>query len=201
MSSSRSWTRACPTDDGRWRCFVAAPIPPGLRASLADAVAPWETDAALRWSAPESWHLTLAFLGGVDPATVGEVRAGASEVAGRHEPMRLEGGGIGAFPSASRARVVWYRVEDPDGRLAALAGDLVGSLGLDAGSPFRAHVTLARVRRGSADLRGWLSEASASAPTGMLEVRQLELMRSHLGQGAPRYETLATMELGGAEGG
>jgi 2'-5' RNA ligase len=186
---------------GRWRCFVAAPIPPDLRASLAEAVAPWGTDAALRWSAPESWHLTLAFLGGVDPATVGEARARVLEVAGRHEPMRLEAGGIGAFPSAARSRVVWYGVEDPGGRLAALAGDLAGSLGLDAPSPFRAHVTLARVRRGSADLRGWLAEASASAPTGSLEVRQVELMRSHLGQGTPRYETLATMELGGSGSG
>ena len=180
----------------RWRCFIAAPIPPSLRASLAEAVEPWRTDAALRWSAPGSWHVTLAFLGAVDPATVGDVRAQVSQVAGRHEPMRLEASGIGAFPSASRARVVWYGVEDPDGRLAALAGDLAHALGLDARSPFRAHVTLARVRRGSADLRGWLSEASASALTGTLEVRQLELMRSHLGQGAPRYETLATMELG-----
>lgn len=182
----------------RWRCFVAAPIPPALRTSLADAVAPWGTDAALRWSAPESWHLTLAFLGTLDPATVGEVRARLSHVARRHEPMRLQAGGIGAFPSAGQARVVWYGVEDPDGRLAALAADLADSLRLEAGSPFRAHVTLARVRRGSADLRGWLSEASESAPTGTLEVRQLELMRSHLGEGAPRYERLAAMHLGGS---
>ena len=181
----------------RWRCFVAAPVPPDLRASLADAVAPRRTDDALRWSAPESWHLTLAFLGAVDPETVEKVRPQVSRVAGRHAPMRLVTGGIGAFPSASRARVVWYGVEDPDGRLAALAGDLARSLRLEAGSPFRAHVTLARVRRGPADLRGWLSEASASAPTGTLELRQLALMRSHLGQGAPRYETLVTMELGG----
>jgi 2'-5' RNA ligase len=185
----------------RWRCFVAAPIPADLRATLAATVAPWRTDAALRWSAPESWHLTLAFLGGVDPATVGEVRARVSEVAGRHEPVRLEAGGMGAFPSASRARVVWYGVEDPGGRLAALVGDLAGSLGLGGGSPFRAHVTLARVRRGSTDLRRWLSEANASAATGTLEVRQLAVMRSHLGQGAPRYETLATMELGGSGNG
>ena len=187
------------TDD--WRCFVAAPIPADLRASLAAVVAPWGADRALRWSAPESWHLTLAFLGGLDPAMVGEVRRQVSEVAGRHEPMRLEAGGIGAFPAASRARVVWYGVEDPDGRLAALADDLAGSLALDAGSPFRAHVTLARVRRGSADLRDWLSEASASAPAGTLAVRRLDLVRSHLGKGAPRYETLATMELEGSGSG
>lgn len=185
----------------RWRCFVAAPIPRVLRASLTDAVAPWASDAALRWSAPGSWHLTLAFLGAVDPATVREVRAQVARVAGRHQPMRLEASGIGVFPSPSRARVLWYGVQDPDGRLAVLAGDLAGSLGLEAGSPLRAHVTLARVRHGSADLRRWVSEASASAPTGTLEVRQLDLVRSHLGPGAPRYETLATMELGGSGSG
>lgn len=185
----------------RWRCFVAVPIGPSLRDSLAAAAEPWTSDAALRWSTPENWHLTLAFLGSIDPVTVSCMLATVSEVARRHEPMRLHARGIGAFPSAARARVVWYGIEDADGLLAALAGDLAASLELETGSPFRAHVTLARVRRGSADLRDWLSAAAALAPTGTLEVAQLDLMRSHLGRGAPRYETLATIELGGSDRG
>ena len=91
----------------RWRCFVAAPMGDRLRASLAAAVEPWRTDAALRWSAPESWHLTLAFLGSIEPSSVGQVRATVCDVTRRHEPMRLYAGGIGVFPSAARARIVW----------------------------------------------------------------------------------------------
>lgn len=186
-------------DAERWRCFVAVPIGDALRAEMASAVEPWTPDGALRWSAPENWHLTLAFLGSIDPVTVGAVRTKVSEVARRHESMRLEAGGIGAFPSAARARVVWYGIEDAEGRSAALAADLAASLELKTGSPFRAHVTVARIRRGSADLRDWLSRASASAPNGSLEIGQMELVRSHLGSGAPRYETLAAFELGGAD--
>ena len=184
-----------------WRCFVAAPISASLGASLAAAVEPWRFHPALRWAAPESWHLTLAFLGWIDPGTVSAARAKVAGIARRHEPMRLETGGIGAFPSASRARVVWYGVDDADGRLAALAADLAASLELEPSSPFRAHVTVARVRRGSADLRDWVSKASASAPSATLAVDGLDLMRSHLGGGAPGYETLASFELGGADHG
>ncbi len=182
----------------RWRCFVAAPLGADLRTELATAVESWTPHPALRWSAPESWHLTLAFLGSIDATAATGVRATVSKVGLRHGPMRLEGSGIGAFPLASRARVIWYGVGDPDGHLAALAADLAASLELESGSPFRPHVTLARVRRGSADLRGWLVAASASAPAGSVEVDRLDLMRSHLGHGVPRYETVATFELGGA---
>lgn len=185
----------------RWRCFVAASLDDELRRLLAAAVEPWRTDAALRWSAPESWHLTLAFLGSVEEGAIGGARSVVAEVARRHRPMRVDARGIGAFPSAGRARVVWYGIDDPDRRLTELARDLAASLGLDAASPFRAHVTLARVRRGSADLRSWLRGASSAAPDGRMEIDRVHLMRSHLGAEAARYETLATMELGGGNRG
>jgi 2'-5' RNA ligase len=44
------------------------------------------------------------------------------------------------------------------------------------------------------DLRSWL--ASASAPEGELVADRIQLMRSHLGRGPARYETLAAMKLG-----
>ena len=182
----------------RWRCFVAVPIGEDVRRALAAAVVRWEANADLRWVPPESWHLTLAFLGAIDAASVGGVCATIADVARRHQPVRLLGGGLGAFPSAARARVVWYGLDDGAGRLAAIARDLAAGLALDDGAPrFRGHVTMARVRRGSADLRDWLKDASASAPDLAMEVRQVDLMRSHLGSGAPRYERLASMDLGG----
>lgn len=181
----------------RWRCFVAAPIDDDVRAAMVSATEQWEAIDGLRRTPPESWHITLAFLGTVDAAAVATIRAVITEVARRHEPMRLAAEGLGAFPSAARARVAWYGIDDGAGRLAALARDLAAGLGLDGSMPFKAHITLARASRGSADVRGWLDAASASAPALTLKLRRLDLMRSHLGSGAPRYETLAIMELGG----
>jgi RNA 2',3'-cyclic 3'-phosphodiesterase len=178
-----------------WRCFVAVPLGDELRLALRASVEGWRDEpdvAGLRWTDPDSWHVTLAFLGSVDADRIDGIVAALREVAAAQRPMRLATGGLGAFPSAGRARVVWYGVADPDGRLAGLARDVRGATGVE-GSPFRGHVTLARARRQSVSVRDLVARAS---PTGTLAVDHVALMRSHLGRGPARYEALADVELG-----
>ncbi len=176
-----------------WRCFVAVPIGEALRADLRDLVDGWRDLDGLRWTDPDGWHVTLAFLGPVEPDSVPGLIERLTSV-GNQSGMSVRTGGLGAFPTPARARVAWYGVEDPDGRLAGLADDVARALDLRDTQPFRAHVTLARSRRRPVDLRSWL--ASASAPEGMLEVDRIALMWSHIGGGPARYETLATIPLG-----
>lgn len=181
----------------RWRCFVAIPIAEALREELRSAVDGWrgrEDLTGLRWTDAEAWHVTLAFLGSLDAALVAGVVERLAAVAQAHSATRSTTGGLGGFPTPARARVAWYGIEDANGRLARLAGDVALVLGLDASRPFRPHLTLARARREPVDLRSWL--ASASAPTGLLAADAIELMRSHVGRGPARYETLAAITLG-----
>jgi 2'-5' RNA ligase len=183
----------------RWRCFVAAPIGEELRAELAVAVAALrraepETDAAFRWTEPEGWHVTLAFLGATDadqvPSIVEALRAETADVGS----FEVSTGGMGAFPSARRARVLWYRVLDEQRRLRLLATGVRDALGLDAGSPFRAHLTLARARaREGVRLGEELMDAAM--PGGRIVVDRVVLYRSHLGRGPARYEKLADLPL------
>jgi RNA 2',3'-cyclic 3'-phosphodiesterase len=185
----------------RWRCFVAVPLDDELRASLSTAVAAWRREApadSLRWADPDGWHLTLAFLGSTDPGEIAAIARAIGGVAGRHRPSRVGVGRLGAFHRAGSARTLWYGVLDADGALAALAGDLARALDLDADAPYRPHITLARARQRPVDLRGWIERASLEAPSDQLSVESVELMRSHLGRGPARYETLASFELGGA---
>ena len=180
-----------------WRCFVAIPIGDALRQDLWTALAGWrdrEDLAGLRWADADAWHVTLAFLGSIDPASVAEVVERLATVAEAHPATRSATGGLGGFPAPARARVAWYGIEDAHGRLARLAADVAVALGLDASRPLRPHLTLARARREPVDLRSWL--ASASAPTGVLAADRIELVRSHLGGGPARYETLAAITLG-----
>jgi 2'-5' RNA ligase len=182
--------------DETWRCFVAVPIDDVLRDDLRIVAESWRerTDlAGLRWTDPDAWHVTLAFLGPTESATVPALIERLAAVAEAHEVSSSATGGIGAFPSAARARVAWYGVEDPDTRLADLAADVATALGLDASRRLRPHVTLARVRRQPVDLRPLLSYASA--PQGVLKIDRIQLMRSHTGKGPARYETLAAMKL------
>ncbi len=179
----------------RWRCFVAVAIGEELRDALRTAVDGSRDDpelAGLRWTDPESWHLTLAFLGSVEADQVGALGATLREVANAHAPMRLTTGGLGAFPSAGRARVAWYGVADPERRLAALARDVRKALDVE-GSEFRAHITLARARREPVSVRALVERLS---PAGIIEVDRVDLMRSHLGRSPARYERLDSARLG-----
>ena len=181
----------------RWRCFVAIPIGEALRDDLRVAVDEWrgrDDLAGLRWTDAKGWHMTLAFLGSIDSASVPGVVERLATVAEAHQTMRSTMGGLGAFPTPARARVAWYGIEDVDGRLGRLAADVDMALGLDVSRPLRPHLTLARARREPVDLRSWLE--SASAPVGVLAADRIELMRSHIGGGPARYETLAVITLG-----
>lgn len=181
---------------GAWRCFVAVPIGDRLRRDLAASLEAWKARddlAGLRWSAPEAWHVTLAFLGATDPAVVERLAERLRRVAARHEPFRLATGGLGGFGSAGRARVAWYGVDDPEGHLARLAADVGRAVDLVPDRPLAPHVTLGRARDEPLDLRRWIAEATP--PTGTLDVERVELIRSHLGRGPAHYETLATASL------
>ena len=185
----------------RWRCFLAVRLSPSLQSNLATAVKAWRSEPpadALRWADPDGWHLTLAFLGSTQSDSIGAVSRVIGEVALRHRPSQVETGRLGAFHRAGSVRTLWYGVGDPKGFLAALAGDLARALGLGAEQPYRPHITLARSRQRPVDLRGWIEPASLRAPDAHIEVRTIELMRSHLGSGPTRYETLVSFELGGA---
>jgi 2'-5' RNA ligase len=110
----------------RWRCFVAVPIGEELRASLTSYVEQLRRSPladAWRWTDPASWHITLAFLGDIAPSSVPVVADALREVAARHTVFTVPTGGLGVFPSSQRPRVLWYGLEDLEGRLAALAAD------------------------------------------------------------------------------
>jgi 2'-5' RNA ligase len=183
-----------------WRLFVAVPTGPDLRVAVEDCVRRLRDrsgDANWRWSDPGGWHVTLAFMGATDPAVVPRLGAVLAEVADSHEPFVLQASGLGTFPSRSRARVIWYGVADPDGRLARLAGAVRAAVGLPPEDRFRGHLTLARARdRVGTDARGLLDDVPASESS--LAVDRLILFRSHLGRGPARYEALATAPLRGA---
>lgn len=179
--------------DDRWRLFVAVPLGDELRASLAAAAEGWRRRpdlAGLRWTDPDGWHVTVAFIGEVDPAGIPALaRALDGSVRGR-AARRLGTGALGGFPSTRAARVAWYGVADPDRWLAALQADVCRGLGLaPPAADVQGHVTLARARGGPVDLRAWV--ADADPPRGMLAVAGIELLRSHLGRGPARYERLS----------
>jgi RNA 2',3'-cyclic 3'-phosphodiesterase len=190
-----------------WRCFVAVPVPDHLRVELAGLVAAWRDEPGapdLRWTDPGGWHLTLAFLGAIAPDRVPAIGRALRSVGERSGPFNLPTGGVGAFPSARRARVAWYGIGDPRGDLRGLATATHAAIGpllpeLREPSGFRAHLTLGRARDAAGTpLAEWL--ASHPVPGNRMAVDRVMLYRSHLGRGPARYEVIENVPLGaGAE--
>jgi 2'-5' RNA ligase len=183
----------------RWRCFVAAPIDDDLRAALWRSIGSWRPRpdlASLRWTDPATWHVTLAFLGAVEPDDVPGLEAMLAAVAERHPAAAVfETGGVGAFPQPEAARVAWYGVHDPAGMMERLATDVGKTLGVDEERAFHPHLTLARAAGRPVDLRAWMAEAEV--PSAALLLERMLLVRSHLERDAARHETLASFTLGG----
>lgn len=183
------------------RCFVAADLPEEVRAQLGDLGQRLRARGLnLRWVAPSSMHLTLKFLGEVSPEMFSAVSRGLDEGFDVPCPIRLALSGVGAFPSARRARVVWAGMEGDVAALARVA------LTLDARAeragiprearPFSPHLTLGRARApsGALDVQKIL-EREAAFRGSAFEVRSLVLYESQLRPGGPIYTPRKTISL------
>jgi 2'-5' RNA ligase len=117
----------------------------------------------VRWVAPEHYHVTLAFLGWTRPEAVLAIADVLAEPIATVGEFNIAGRGLGAFPSADRARVLWAGVNDPGAGLSRLADIVATTLEpvgfARASRPFHAHVTLGRIRE-PADVQGLLGGVS-----------------------------------------
>jgi len=182
------------------RLFVAIVPPAGVLAALAAAVEPLRTAAPdLRWASASSWHLTLAFLGEVDERILPELSTRLERAARRHPPQVLSIAGGGAFPAASRARVLWAGIRADNRALRSLAGSVAAGA-RRAGAPppdetrkYSPHLTLARCRQ-PADV-STLTAALAGFTSAAWTADSVRLIRSYPGSGPPQYDDVAAWPL------
>ncbi len=142
-----------------------------------------------RWVAPDGLHLTIRFLGGVDPGRLEALGAALRGLAVESFPVSL--GGLNTFGRVSAVRVVWLGLTAGSDGLGKLAGEVEtrsAAQGFEPEArPFHPHLTLARSRqrRGERlpdlppppDLPGWT-------------VTGFRLYRSRLGPGGATYSVL-----------
>jgi 2'-5' RNA ligase len=178
------------------RLFVASEVPEGIRAAVAGAVAPVrERFPKARWVPPQNQHVTLKFLGSTYPRLVDWVTAMVGEVASRHAPFTTRVEGLGAFPNARRARVLWAGLENRGSAFERLAADLDEALSKEFKAEKRAftpHLTVARFEPTVV-----VDPDEIAFQSGPFEVGRIVLFRSHLRRPAPVYEPMVVEPLGG----
>jgi 2'-5' RNA ligase len=140
--------------DAKIRSFIAIDLDDATRRATAAAIRELREGPGgdrIRWARPETLHVTLRFLGDIDPARVPALTAALHVEAAGVSPFALTFDDLGAFPSPRRPQVLFFRV-GPQQQLEALASAVeraVVQAGFAAETrPFRPHLTLGRARRG-----------------------------------------------------
>lgn len=157
-----------------------------------------ETGRSVRSVLPENLHLTLKFLGDVDPSTLPDLTRILESVAAGHKSFEFRISGVGVFPDRRRPAVVWAGVtpQDPFQTLAADCNDAFRTLGFRPESrPFTPHLTLARIRsRAPAGLNDWL-DGHQSLYSESQDVTTIRLMQSERLSTGLRYVSLSETPL------
>ena len=150
------------------RAFIAIELPEGVKFFLKELLAQLRSfGGSVRWTRPESIHLTLKFLGNVNNKLQTDLQVALTPVFTKQKPFLLTVSGVGAFPSLNKARVIWAGLEDPSGLSVALAAELEDTLeplGFQKEKrSFTPHLTLGRVKSGigSSELVGVMRQMSA----------------------------------------
>lgn len=157
--------------------------------------APW------RWIRPQNYHFTLKFLGEVDGRMIPSIHDAAGRAASVTEPFRLTMGRIGGFPGLESPRVIYYGIEEGFEELKHLAMRIEEEcerIGFEREKKrFRAHLTLARVKRpADDDILATLRSFPPLDGAAVLEADHFVLMSSRLTPSGAIYEESGRFELG-----
>ncbi|MCT1806005.1 RNA 2',3'-cyclic phosphodiesterase [Corynebacterium sanguinis] len=176
------------------RLFAAVLPPDEVREHLVRALRPIrDLSSELRWTDPDTWHLTMAFYGN-QPNDAAAVTDHLAQATAFRRPLRLHLRGAGAFDR----RTLWIGVGGDKPQLRELMADC--SVDCDERRRQRAHLTVAKRCNRTRDV--WLMEDHSRALSVYcgpdFTVDEVHLMESHLGQGrggGPRYDIVDTFYL------
>jgi len=187
------------------RSFVAVEIPTGMQSALAQCTAPLQKalpKPLIRWVAPQNVHLTLKFLGDVSSANLERLAEALKVEAIAHETFTMSVGGLGAFPTPRRARIIWIGLEAPPALMALLRSveSVAARLGYPLENhPFSPHLTIGRVGQNvsATDLQRIRAalEGMVVGPLGTVRVEAVHIFKSDLKPGGPVYTHLYTLPM------
>jgi len=184
------------------RSFIALDLPLVVKNEIEKLIAELrQSKPAVTWVKADRLHLTIKFLGNVPAESMDEIKAALRDVASRSAAFRLQPSGCGAFPSLKQMRVIWAGLKGDQQQLIALQTNVeavLAPLGFaPEGRPFRAHLTLGRVkgpREMNSLQKALLARQNFQAEA--FDVTELVLYKSDLRPEGPLYTPLFRAILG-----
>lgn len=149
----------------------------------------------LRWSTPESWHITLQFLGNTSQTQYECIVARLREL--RSPPVPIELNETGFFDRAG----IFFAGVALTPELLALQQRVIAGTGpcgfVPEDHPFRPHITLARSKGDGRGLRDLKARIQRQPVFTRFVAEEFLLYESHLSSSGAHYEIRERFKLGG----
>jgi len=157
----------------------------------------------VRWVRPANIHLTIVFMGDVEPGRLAPIMSALEPVCKKQRPFQVALKGTGVFPNRRRPNVIWIGLQGDVEEMSQFRDLLQGQLapfGVQREErSFRPHLTLGRFRRGSGPGGGLDRALSRFAELGspVCALKGMTLFRSDLKPDGPVYTRLNQWDLEG----
>ena len=152
---------------------------------------------------PENMHITLKFLGYIDPNNLNSIITKISSVAKTHKPFKLKLTEVGCSPNSASPRVLWISGTNHDEVILSIKRELekeLDSLGYPKDHrDFDPHMTIARIKHFASKTSIQKAICLLSTlPTNIcmnVDVHSISLIQSALTKPHATYNTLARISL------
>ncbi len=179
------------------RSFVAIKVPDLITPQLIGLQRELQkSPIKIRWVEPQNFHLTLHFIGDVEPSKIEGIIKELKEAVKGFSPFSVNFAGVGGFPREGKLRVVWAGVGRGKNELLKLQPEVLKALDragvkLEGKENFHPHLTLGRVKaqENTRPLRMALEQQRGFFSSDF-SVSSLQLIKSQLTPSGPVYTVM-----------
>lgn len=172
--------------DKKIRCFIAVEIPDNIKNEIDLFISDLrKISPQIKWVKTKGMHITLKFLGEIEPEICDQVKRVLSEITNITNPFEIKITESGAFPNFNKPRVFWIGLQQDKNqslnRLNEWIETKLSVLGFERERrKFSPHITLGRVRNPGnfGKLTNLLKEKKIS--NNIIQVSQIVFMKSEL---------------------
>ncbi len=173
------------------RLFIGIEIPEILKSNIQELQNELRSAGVKgHWKRIENLHITLEFLGEINPEIINDISAIINNVSKMHDSFKLSIEGLGAFPNFRRPHTLWTGIKGNTGTLQLIREEmhkelLKLNLKLD-NRPYKPHLTIAsRPKIYNANI-----DEFKTVKLGEFAVNDIMLFESKVGNGKRVYNCL-----------